>query len=143
MHGLEVCMTLDRETAPDRFSWCGRSRARILGRLAQAEMAQRAVDPQPRELLLHAVLPEPRAQNVEIDAIEILVLVEAGEHHTLDAAFRIAMDLQALRADLLHHALHRRVDGGDRLVPGLQVLRQHAFTRVLDRGSSYGRERRA
>src|SRR5262245_22880143 len=79
MHGLEVCMTLDRETAPDRFSWCGRSRARILGRLAQAEMAQRAVDPQPRELLLHAVLAEPRAQNVEVDAVEILILVEASK----------------------------------------------------------------
>src|SRR5262245_18546682 len=96
-------------------------------------MAQRTVDPKPRELLLYAVPAEPRAQNVEVDAIEILVLVEAGELDALDPAFGIAMDLQALRADLLHHALHRRVDVGDRLVPGFQVLRQHAFARVLDR----------
>src|SRR5262245_66647863 len=80
-----------RETPPGSFSWRGRRRARTLGRLAQAEMAQRAVDPQPRELLLHAVLAEPCAQNVEIDAVEILVLVEAGEHHALDPAFGIAM----------------------------------------------------
>src|SRR5246127_2523501 len=67
--------------------------------LPQAQMAQRAVDPQPRELFLHAVLVESRAQIVEIHAVEVLVLVEAGEHHAFDAACGVAMHLQALGAD--------------------------------------------
>ena len=48
--------------------------------LAQAELPQRAVDPQPRELFLHAVLREARAEIIEVDAVKILILVEAGEH---------------------------------------------------------------
>src|SRR6266545_3511298 len=70
-----------------------------LRRLPQPQMPQRAVDPQPRELFLHAVLVEPRAQIFEVDAVEILVLIEAGEHHALDAGCGIAMHLQALGAD--------------------------------------------
>src|SRR6266508_5955939 len=100
-----------------------------LCRLPQSQMPQRAVDPQPRELFLHAVLVEPRTQIVEVDAVEILVLIEAGEHHALDAGYGIAMHLQALGADFLHHALHRRVDRGDRLVPGLEMLREHSLPR--------------
>ena len=40
-----------------------------------------------------------------------LILVEAGEHHRPRARCGIDMRLQALGADFLHHALHRRVDG--------------------------------
>jgi hypothetical protein len=40
------------------------------------------------------------------------------------AGLRVAVRLQALRADLLHHALHRRIDRADREVPGLEVLLQ-------------------
>src|SRR5262245_65172810 len=83
--------------------------------LPQSELAQRAVDPEPGELLLHPVLAEPGAQALEVDAVDVLVLIETGEHHALDSGLGIAMHLQALCADLLHHALHRRVDGGDRL----------------------------
>src|SRR5262249_38405990 len=102
-------------------------------RLPQAQMPERAVDAEPRELFLHAVLVEPRAQIVEVHAIEVLVLVEAGKYHAFDAAYGVAMDLQALRADFLHHALHRRVDGGDRLVPGLEMRREHSLPRLGDR----------
>src|SRR5262249_12838542 len=56
----------------------------LLGRpLPQPQLAQRAVDPEPRQLFLHAVLAEPGAQAVEVDVVEVLVLVEAGEHHAL------------------------------------------------------------
>src|SRR4249919_104193 len=109
-------------------------RAPLLRRgLPQAQLAQRAVDPQPRELFLHAILGEARAQIVEVDAIEILILVEAGEHHALHAGGGIAVDLQALGADLFHHALHRRVDGGDGLMSWLEMLREDARARPFDR----------
>ena len=49
------------------------------------------------------------------------------------AGLRIDVPLQALRADLFHHALHRRVDAADGDVAGLQVRRQHAVPGVLDR----------
>ena len=51
----------------------------------------------------------------EVDAVERLVLVEAAR--TRSCVLPVAgstMRLQALRADLLHHALHRRVDRADR-----------------------------
>src|SRR5258708_36581101 len=91
----------------------------LLRRLPQAQLPQRAVDPQPRELLLHAILTQPRAQIVEIDAVEILALVKAGEHHAFGAACGIAVDLPALLANLLHHPSHRRVDGSEILMSGL------------------------
>src|SRR5215831_14416514 len=108
-------------------------RGKLFRRLPQTQLPQRAVDPQARELFLHAVLVEPGPQIVEIDAVEILVLIEAGEHHALDATGGIAMHLQALRADFLHHALHRRIDRGNRLVSGLEMLREHALPRARDR----------
>ena len=52
----------------------------------------------------------------EIDPVERLVLVEAGEHDRPLARLGIDVRLQALGADLLHHALHRRVDRADRAV---------------------------
>ena len=42
------------------------------------------------------------------------------------------MHLQALRADFLHHALHRRVDGADRRVAGLQIRREQAVPCLRD-----------
>ena len=44
---------------------------------------------------------------------------------------RIDVLLQALRADFLHHALHRRVDAGDADVLLLEIRREHAVTRRL------------
>src|SRR5262245_66446452 len=44
------------------------------------------------------------------------------------------MALQALRADLLHHALHRRVDASDGDVRRLEVRSEHGVPRRLDRG---------
>src|SRR5205814_10408172 len=62
---------------------------------APAEVAQAAVDPLLGQLLLRAVLRQAAAQGREIDAVEILVLVEAGEHHRLGAGRRVVMALQA------------------------------------------------
>jgi hypothetical protein len=54
--------------------------------LPQAELSQRTIDSQPRELLRYAVLAEAGAQVAEIDA--------------LDTAHEIAMRPQALSADM-------------------------------------------
>ena len=43
------------------------------------------------------------------------------------------MLLQALRADFLHHALHRRVDAGDADVPRLEIRLEHAVARRFHR----------
>ena len=73
-------------------------------------MLQAAINPELGQLFLDAVLRQAAAQCAEIDAVHLLVLVEAGENHRLGTGHRVMMALQALRADLLHHALHRRVD---------------------------------
>src|SRR6266851_1115860 len=104
------------------------------GGLAPAEVPEATVDPQLGQLFLGAVLAETAAQSREIDAVEFLVLVEAGEHHGLGAARRVVMALQALRADLLHHALHRRVDRGDRAVPRAEIVLKGGAARLGDRG---------
>src|SRR5580658_1985898 len=94
---------------------CGESGKSLLrgGGGAGAEVVETAVDPQLRQLLLKGVLAETLPEGAEVDVVERLVLVEAGEHDRLGAGRGILLHLQALRADLLHHALHRRVDGGD------------------------------
>ena len=56
---------------------------------ACADLAQAAVDPLLGQLLLHAVLREPRAQVAKVHVIERLVLIEAGKHHRLFARHRI------------------------------------------------------
>ena len=61
-----------------------------------------------------AFWPSRAARPREVDAVERLVLVEAGKHVAGLAASPDRVRLQALRADLLHHALHRRVDRADR-----------------------------
>ena len=43
----------------------------------------------------------------------MLVLVKAGEDEELFAGVRVDVALEALGADLFHHALHRRVDRAD------------------------------
>src|SRR6516162_9970733 len=84
-----------------------------------AEVPQAAVDPERGELLLHRILAQALVQNAEIHLIERLVLVEAGEDNGLGAAHGVPVHLKALRTDFLHHALHRRIDGGDGAVIGL------------------------
>src|SRR5437764_958398 len=109
--------------------------ARLLrGRgIAPAEVPEAPVDPQLGQLLLRAVLREPPAQGAEIDTVDVLVLVEAGENDRLGAARRVVMALQALRADLLHHALHRRVDRGDRAVVRAEIALQHGAAGLTHR----------
>src|SRR5260370_35651460 len=99
---------------------------------AFAEVVQAAVDPELGEFFLDAVLRQAAAQGAEIDAVHLLVLVEAGEHDGLGAGYRVAVALKALRADLLHHALHRRVDRGDRAVVGAEIALQTRLPRFGD-----------
>src|ERR1700722_11748949 len=65
------------------------------------------VQPQVRQLFLNRVRLEPASEGVEIDAIKPLILIEARENNALLAGRGIHVLLQALRADLFHHALHR------------------------------------
>jgi hypothetical protein len=58
-------------------------------------MLPAAVDPELRQLLLDAVLGEAAAQGAEIDAIHLLILVEAGEDDGLGADHRVMVALQA------------------------------------------------
>ena len=62
--------------------------------LALAQMVQAAVDPQLVELFLDAVLRQAAMQRREIDAVHLLILVEAGEHHRLGAGLRVALQLR-------------------------------------------------
>src|SRR4051812_46972687 len=101
--------------------------------LALAEALQAMVDPQLGQLLLRAVLRQALAQGREIDAVHVLVLVEAREHDRFGAARLVVVALQALRADLLHHALHRRVDRRDRAVVRAEIALQRGAARLGDR----------
>jgi len=74
------------------------------------------------------------AQGAEIDAVHLLVLVKAGEDDRLRAGNRITVALQALRADLFHHALHRRIDRRDRPVVGAKIAFQARLARFGDGG---------
>src|SRR5260221_12361707 len=103
------------------------------GHGAQIELAQAAIDPQPGQFLLHAVLVQSGIQARPIHRVELLVLVEAREHYGLLAGHRVAVWLQALGADLLHHALHRRVDAADGMVLRLQVGLEHIVAGVAGR----------
>src|SRR5579863_6775155 len=62
-----------------------------------AHSREAAVDPEPAQLLLERVLAEARAQVGEVDLVDRLILVEAGEHHSLLAGGGVALHLQALR----------------------------------------------
>src|SRR5215813_8528816 len=89
---------------------------------AFAEMLQASVDPQLVQFFLHAVLRQAATEGRKIDPVHLLILVKAGKHHGLGAGLRVALQLQALRANLLHHALHRRVDRGNRQVIRAEIM---------------------
>ena len=61
----------------------GRRRADVHVRQRGRRLLEHVGQPQAGELLLHAVLLQPRIQVVEVDAVELLVLVEAGEDERL------------------------------------------------------------
>ena len=65
--------------------------------------------------------------------VEVLVLVEAGEDERLLLRLGVDVALEALRADLLHHALHRGVDRADADVLLREVRREHAVAGILHR----------
>src|SRR3989449_10493838 len=71
---------------------------------------QEVVEPHVGQLFLDGVLPQARREVGKVDAVHLLVLVEAREDDRLLAARRVDVLLETLRADFFHHALHRRVD---------------------------------
>src|SRR5436309_3416203 len=103
----------------------------------RADLTQAAVDPLLRQLLLDAVLREARAESVPIHVIERLVLIKAGEYHGLFSSERILVKLEALRADLFHHALHWRVDASDRFVIGFEIRSQNCVA-CASHGTHHG-----
>src|SRR5207249_10369599 len=62
-------------------------------------------NPLRRQLLLRSILRQTRAEGRKVDFVDRLVLIEAGKDVAQLAGGRIAMGLQALRANFLHHAL--------------------------------------
>jgi len=100
---------------------------------ALAKVVEAAVDPELGQLFLGAVPHQAAVQGRETDLVHLLILVEAGEDDRLGAGHRIAMPLQALRADLFHDALHRRVDRGDRAVVRPEITLQARPARLGDR----------
>jgi hypothetical protein len=65
------------------------------------------INPEVREFLLNGVCPKSIVQICEINEIEVLVLIEAREDEDLLVGYRVDMPLEALGANLFHHALHR------------------------------------
>src|ERR1700736_1183031 len=94
---------------------------------------QQAREPEIGQLLDDSVLPKARAKIEKVDFVELLVLIETGEDEALFSADRVNMPLQTLRADLFHHALHRRVDRSDSDVLRIEIRRENAVPRFLDR----------
>src|SRR2546423_11281997 len=89
--------------------------------LARCSQRLTMCDPLRGQLFLRRVLRQARIERSKIDLVDRLVLVEAGKDIAQLAADRIAMRLQALRADFLHHALHRRVDRCNTAMRSLEV----------------------
>ncbi len=88
-------------------------------RAAGSTVSSRWVSQRLDSLLLHGVLAQARVEVREVHAVQLLILVEAGEDELLLAGDRVHVLLQALRAHFLHHALHRRVDAARcRRAPG-------------------------
>jgi len=77
-------------------------------------------------------LRQAALQGREVDAGHLLVLVEAGKDDSLGAGRSIPLQLQASRVDLVHHALHRRVDRDDRPVPWPELAAQVGAARLGD-----------
>ncbi len=67
--------------------------------LRGADLSAAAPDPLRGQFLLHAVLRQARLERSEVDLVQGLVLIEAGEHVRHFAGRRIAVRLQALSAD--------------------------------------------
>src|SRR5690349_5074860 len=107
------------DSEPSALSPQPYTRARL--HASQTGPGEQVIEPDVRQLLLHRVLPQPRRQIWKVDPIQLLILVEAREDDRFRAGARIDVLLQALRADFLHHALHRRVDAADADVIGLEI----------------------
>ena len=114
-----------RRGKPSRLARCIHGRARAPSRSACSSH-------RPASFSCTVFCRRRAVQVREVHPVHVLVLVEAREDDGLLAGLRIDVPLQALRADFLHHALHRRVDAGDRDVVVLQVRRERREARRLD-----------
>jgi len=90
------------------------------------------INPELGQFFLRAILGKARAQAAELDLIERLILIEAGEDDGLFAGDGVLMHLQALGADLLHHALHGRVDAANGVMVGFEEWPQNGVARLLN-----------
>src|SRR5450759_4310417 len=90
------------------------------GCVSRPELLETSANPLRVELFLQGILAQARIEGGKIDAVKRLILVEAREHVAGLACGGIDLRLQALGADLFHHALHRRVDGADGKVMRLE-----------------------
>src|SRR5207244_11639278 len=86
-----------------------------------------------RDYCLQSTPPEALRERTKSHSVDGLVLIEAGKYVTSLAGMRIAVRLQALGADFLEHALHRRVDRADREVMRLEIFPEHVVARARDR----------
>src|SRR4030095_10952678 len=93
---------------------------------------QTVVDPFRSQLLLDRILLQARIQDGKIDPIKRLVLVEAGEYIARLSRRRSDVRLKTLRTDLLHHALHGRIDRAQRDMLWLEVRREQFLASPRD-----------
>ena len=91
-----------------------------------------AVEPHVCELFLDAVRTEAFVEVFEVDKVEVLVLIKAGKYKELFAGVRVDVPLEALGADLFHHALHRRIDRADRDVTFVEIWLKRCMTSLAD-----------
>lgn len=75
--------------------------------VAPFQAYQTTVYPLRGQFFLHRILPQARFQAGEIDTVQGLILIETGKDVGSLAGLGIDVRLQALGADLFHHALHR------------------------------------
>src|SRR5690606_19803327 len=116
----------------DALKTPGEHRASLRG-VSAGFLREQVREPRVRELLVRRALTQPLVQEVEVDLVERLVLLEAGVDEALLPGLGIHAALQALPADLLHHALHRRVDAPERDLRAAELLGERPVSRVAHR----------
>src|SRR5437867_5615743 len=104
----------------------------VVGYLLSLQLRKQKVQPKVAEFFVNRVLFEPGVQVLEIDMVHGLVLIKTGKNNGFLARRGIHVLLEALRADLFHHALHRRVDACDRDVIRLKQALENTVPCVFD-----------
>jgi hypothetical protein len=94
---------------------------------------QNLLEPQVTQLLLHRIGTKTIPKVAEVDGVEFLILVEARKNNSLDAGDGVTKLLKALRTNLLHHALHRRIDAPNRMMLRMEQRLERAVTSLANR----------